>query len=132
MEETHQLQEMQAEENKTLKQHVHSFNEENQSLKNLVGVLEADVASPRARFRRLRRLCLLPGLGADRESAVQILKPSIERCPTELFLYAPRDELVELQLSNLIPAEGSSWLGYERGGLARLRGCRLRLSRCVV
>ena len=44
MEETRQLQEMQAEENKTLKQHVHTFNEENNSLKNLVGVLEADVA----------------------------------------------------------------------------------------
>ena len=35
---------MQAEENKNLKQHVHTFNEENNSLKNLVGVLEADVA----------------------------------------------------------------------------------------
>ena len=35
---------MQAEENKNLKQHVHTFNEENNSLKNFVGVLEADVA----------------------------------------------------------------------------------------
>jgi predicted RNase H-like nuclease (RuvC/YqgF family) len=38
------MSEMQAEENKTLKQHVHSFNEENKSLKNLVGVLETDVS----------------------------------------------------------------------------------------
>lgn len=37
------MSEMQAEENKTLKQHVHTFNEENKSLKNLVSVLEADV-----------------------------------------------------------------------------------------
>ena len=35
---------MQAEENKTLKQHVHAFNQENTSLKNLVSVLEADVS----------------------------------------------------------------------------------------
>ena len=41
-EETKQLQEIQAEESKTLKQHVHSFNQENNSLKNLVKVLEAD------------------------------------------------------------------------------------------
>ena len=35
---------MQNEESKTLKQHVQTFNEENNSLKNLVKVLEADVA----------------------------------------------------------------------------------------
>ena len=44
LEETKQLQEIQAEESKTLKQHVHTFNQENNSLKNLVQVLEADVA----------------------------------------------------------------------------------------
>ena len=44
LEETKQLQEIQAEESKTLKQHVHAFNQENNSLKNLVQVLEADVA----------------------------------------------------------------------------------------
>ena len=38
------MQEIQAEESKTLKQHVHTFNQENNSLKNLVQVLEADVA----------------------------------------------------------------------------------------
>ena len=36
LEETKQLQEIQAEESKTLKQHVHAFNQENNSLKNLV------------------------------------------------------------------------------------------------
>ena len=44
MEEMQQLSEMQTEENKTLKQHVASFNEENNSLKKLVSVLEADAA----------------------------------------------------------------------------------------
>lgn len=37
-----EMQEMQAEENKTLKQHVAQFNTENLSLKNLVKVLETD------------------------------------------------------------------------------------------
>lgn len=44
MNEIMSLSEMQAEENKTLKQHVHAFNQENTSLKNLVSVLEADVS----------------------------------------------------------------------------------------
>ena len=44
VEETKELQEIQAEESKNLKQHVHTFNQENNSLKNLVQVLEADVA----------------------------------------------------------------------------------------
>ena len=43
MEDTQQLHEMQAEENKNLKQHVATFNQENQSLTNLVKVLEQDL-----------------------------------------------------------------------------------------
>ena len=43
IEEIKQMAEMQAEENKTLKQHVHTFNQENVSLKNLVNVLQVDV-----------------------------------------------------------------------------------------
>ena len=38
------LNQMHQEEAQTLKQHVQTFNQENQSLKNLVSVLEADSA----------------------------------------------------------------------------------------
>ena len=43
-EETKMLFDMQNEENKNLKQHVHKFVEENNSLKKLVEVLKTDVA----------------------------------------------------------------------------------------
>lgn len=75
---------------------------------------QADLARPRARLRRLHRCYLADGAAPHRECAVQVLQPTIERSPTELFLHTPGDQLVELELADLISAEGGTRLSYER------------------